>query len=252
MALLLLWEVDHDMQFPGQGGTDRKARLVAFTKRLKSRVAQDPELRSWLTCSSTQRSAMPGLPGVHQSWWSVKIVAPTASEDQTWYAEFVRRWQEYATTVLATSGRSSAGSQPSSTQPSPPAPAPSPPSSPTSGVAPRSGAAARRRSAANVAGSSKRPRTTPPQPSVPEALAGAPLEPAPVVVPSSVTTREPAAPTSPRPAKRQRTLQSWLRPPTGPPPVRADPSLASSSTSVFLPPGGEPAGHGRAMQGPPT
>ena len=46
MVLLILWEVDHKEAFPSQGGRDRASILVAFTRRLKTRVQGDPQLQA--------------------------------------------------------------------------------------------------------------------------------------------------------------------------------------------------------------
>jgi hypothetical protein len=63
MALLILWEVDHQRDFPMRGGEDSKLR--SFTRRLKRRVAMDPELSQWLESKPMQKPLAPGLADMH-------------------------------------------------------------------------------------------------------------------------------------------------------------------------------------------
>jgi len=44
MALLILWEVDHQRSFPSRAASESKAILASFTKRLQHQVSRDSEL----------------------------------------------------------------------------------------------------------------------------------------------------------------------------------------------------------------
>ena len=203
---------------------------------------------------------MPGLPGVHQSRWSVKIVAPMASEDRAWYDEFVRRWQEYlASLASGTEAPRLFPSRPLLLYPLEQLP---PPSARPALARPPSGKASRHRPAPPPPGGlgpSKRCKVPQQQPSpLVDILVNVdrPASPPPRVPPSPPRVRSPAAPSSPRPPKHQRSLLHWLRPsgaPAAPPAtVLPDPAAASSSTAVFHRSAGARAGHGRATQAPPT
>jgi hypothetical protein len=94
MALLILWEVDHDQSFPTQGGGGLSAALLGFTRRLQQRAAQDPRL----DCLESEDSALPLAPGLmptHHRRWSVRVAAPAAGEPRGWYDTFVERWRAY-------------------------------------------------------------------------------------------------------------------------------------------------------------
>lgn len=223
---------------------------MAFTKRLKSRVAADAELSGWLTCSSSQRSLMPGMPGVHQSRWSVQIVAPKLPADQAWYTEFVRRWREYSTSLLTPF----AAPQPSPSTPSAHATPPvNPPSSPSVRPPCRRPLAVHPRARKRPKPSTTQPVEVPPAagpPARPSKRARSPSPPAAqstpaALLPPTLTTALAHPPAATRPAKRQCTLAGWLRP-------QPDPAAASSSTTVFGRPVDVRGGHGRATSGPPT
>ena len=92
MPLLLLWQVDHGLAFPGEGGAGSASVLVGLTRRLKAQVQADAELRQWLTCQEMQRALAPGLPATHHLRWSVRVVALAPAEPQGWYHEFARCW----------------------------------------------------------------------------------------------------------------------------------------------------------------
>ena len=96
MALLLLWEVDHQRDFPMCGDDDNKLR--SFTRRLKRRVAEDPELSGWLVSKNMQQPLAPGLADTHHERWSLRVCAPPADEPQGWYTEFIERWRAYLVT----------------------------------------------------------------------------------------------------------------------------------------------------------
>jgi hypothetical protein len=95
IALLLLWEVDHGQPFPTQGAGERSDVLARFTTRLKAKVAQDAELRTWLQFDEVQRPMQPGLVEVRYTRWSVQVRRPGAGEPLGWYDDFVQRWQAY-------------------------------------------------------------------------------------------------------------------------------------------------------------
>jgi hypothetical protein len=96
MALLLLWEVDHRRDFPMCGDDENKLR--SFTRRLKRRVAEDPELSQWVTTKAMQQPLAPGLADTHHERWSLRVCAPPTDEPQGWYTEFTGRWQDYLKT----------------------------------------------------------------------------------------------------------------------------------------------------------
>ena len=105
VALLILWEVDHQCEFPRGGGEGLPAALVGFTRRLKNQIAEDAELQAWLVCKSMQRRLSRGLPTSHHTYWSVRVKRPAASEPQGWYEEFTRRWQAHLEGVVRASIR---------------------------------------------------------------------------------------------------------------------------------------------------
>jgi hypothetical protein len=94
MALLILWEVDHDQSFPTQGGGGLSAALLGFTRRLHQRALQDPRL-DWLESEDSALPLAPGLMPTHHRRWSVRVAAPAAGEPRGWYDTFVERWRAY-------------------------------------------------------------------------------------------------------------------------------------------------------------
>ena len=102
MALLLLWEVEHQQAFPTQGGTERAAVLEGFTRRLKRRLAADPQLSAWLTSGEVQQPLAPGLMESHYTRWSLRLHPPQPSEPSGWYEEFISRWRALLATMLQT------------------------------------------------------------------------------------------------------------------------------------------------------
>ena len=103
MALLLLWEVDHNQPFPTQGTEDLTAALGSFTKRLTSRAAKDPRL-AWLKSEDMATPLAPGLAPSHHRRWSVRVMAPAAAEPQGWYTDFVARWRAYTEALVCPPG----------------------------------------------------------------------------------------------------------------------------------------------------
>ena len=95
MALLILWEVDHQREFPRGGGDGATAALVGFSRRLKAQVQHDAELQQWLVFRNMQKPLARGLPATHHARWSVQVMRPAASEPQGWYEEFLRRWRVF-------------------------------------------------------------------------------------------------------------------------------------------------------------
>ena len=106
MALLLLWEVDHGRPFPaGVAGESAAATLASFSRRLRTRVAQDDELSAWLQVREMQFPLAPGLPASHQLRWSVRVRRPEPGEATGWYNDFVARWRAYLASLLPASQR---------------------------------------------------------------------------------------------------------------------------------------------------
>ena len=103
MALLLLWEVDHDQPFPTKGTDDLTAALGSFTKRLALRAAKDPRL-AWLKSEDMAMPLAPGLAPSHHRRWSVRVMAPAAAEPQGWYTDFVARWRAYTEALVCPPG----------------------------------------------------------------------------------------------------------------------------------------------------
>jgi hypothetical protein len=79
MALLILWEIDHDCAWPSQAAeADRTGVLLGFTRRLKRRVAADEVLSQWLQSADVQRPLCFGLADTHHTRWSLQIRRPPA------------------------------------------------------------------------------------------------------------------------------------------------------------------------------
>ena len=77
--LPILWEVDHQGEFPRSGGERRVAVLSGFTKWVTGKVAQDAEVSAWLEWRYTQKPLALGLPASHHICWSVQVVQPPPS-----------------------------------------------------------------------------------------------------------------------------------------------------------------------------
>ena len=103
MALLILWEVDHQQTFPTQGAEGLTSALVGFTRRLQLRAAQDPRL-AWLKSEDMALPLAPGLAPTHHKRWSVRVLAPTAEEPQGWYTDFVTRWRAFTEALVCPPG----------------------------------------------------------------------------------------------------------------------------------------------------
>jgi len=92
VALLLLWEVDHNNTFPS-AAVELVGRLTTFTKALLTAVAADDELQRWLTSGHMHMRLTPGLPSVQQRRWSVSI-APEVGEP------YLVRWKGHLTGLV--------------------------------------------------------------------------------------------------------------------------------------------------------
>ena len=103
MALVILWEVDHQRSFPTQGGEGLSAALVGFTRRLLQRVVRDPRL-SWLESEDMALPLAPGLAPTHHRRWAVRVAAPAPEEPQGWYTDFVDRWRAYLEALVCPPG----------------------------------------------------------------------------------------------------------------------------------------------------
>ena len=188
LALLLLWEAQHEQPFPSTTGSSESSLVAAFTRRLRNLVNRADSALSWLTSSDIHAPLMPGLPPSHCTRWGIKIIAPTDATPWPAYHVFVQRWQERVRALAA---------------------APPPPAS-----------GARRPRDAVLFQPAKRhrsdPPTRPPTATAAPATAGTPSQRQPR--PRSPT----AAADVPRP-KRQSNLTCWLQPArsTSPPHGRA-------------------------------
>ena len=103
MALLLLWEVDHQQAYPSVGGEGLSGALMGFSKRLQERVMRDPELQ-WLEWKDMSAPLSAGLAPSYHRRWSVRVVAPAEGEPRGWYEEFVSRWRAYLEVVAQPRG----------------------------------------------------------------------------------------------------------------------------------------------------
>ena len=103
MALLIMWEVDHDRAFPSEGGDGLTAGLVGFTRRLLERVARDPRLE-WLDSVEMAAPLGPGLAPTHHRRWGLRVMAPGSAEPQGWYEDFVTRWRAYLEMLVCAPG----------------------------------------------------------------------------------------------------------------------------------------------------
>lgn len=227
MALLLLWEVDHQQSWPTTS-SERAGVLSGFTKRLSQQVAQHDELKAWFIPRELQRPLAPGLPDCHHFFWPVQVVPPPPTDPQGWYQDFVSRWRAYLAT-LATPLGVAVGCVPSRT--------PTPPTEEVldddqGGLSPFDDSAEdsrRPRSSSVNGGPAKRKRAVPPTRQAP--------------VPAfqqRVRPREDSATASQ--AKRQCDIRSFFHPP----PAQSD-AHGDETT-----PQQQPCRHGRAQQGPPT
>ena len=133
MALLLLWEVDHNQPFPTAGRTNRTDTLLGFTRRLKRRVAEDQQLSGWLHAQDMHQPIAPGMYPSHHLRWGITIVAPDPADTaQGWYDVFKSRWRAFLAeqalgvhvpTVNTASSRSRSATTASTPGTQPPSPA---------------------------------------------------------------------------------------------------------------------------------
>ena len=82
VALLLLWEADHESLYPSPA-VDTTGRLSTFTKQLKDAVAVDAEQQRWLEWKLIPFSLVPGLPCHMHIRWAVRI-DPSVVEPFLW------------------------------------------------------------------------------------------------------------------------------------------------------------------------
>ena len=266
MALLLLWEIDHDRPWPTTG-TDLSKVLTGFTCRLHDRVRADSDL-SWLFYEDVNVPLARGLPCSHHVRWSVQIVEPSTSAGTVWYSRFVAAWQLYLRSLVAPAlppsipptsttvpAPASPTSAPASVPPTSAMLAPVPPTAPAT-VPPAAAAPVPTPAPALAAAgapvapavSIRQPGSRSPARSAARRGAAAPKRRLASTAASSIISRQPitshdpseaaASPPARRPApppadlplwKRQTTLADWMQPArTRPPP------------------------HGRAAEGPPT
>jgi hypothetical protein len=68
MALLLLWEVDHDMPFPSRTAGGLSDTLLGYTRRLTAQVRADNEPQGLLVSREMQIPLAPGLVAPHHMW----------------------------------------------------------------------------------------------------------------------------------------------------------------------------------------
>ena len=267
MALLLLWEVDHERSFPSQGCSSHAGVLLRFTRKLQSQVQKDDELKDWLVSRSVQRPLAPGLPDTHTTHWSIRILKPPPSDPQGWWLEFTTRWRSYLASLLPSADSATTASVPSSsssllpvresvgapeTVPSSHPPAPEQVSSSSSAVP----TGARRRTRPASPGDARRTRPRVATDSTPTVAVPSPAPltlTAEAITPQTTHARRRPRSTTPgspgRPAKRQCDLRSWLRSPG-----TTSHSTSSSSQGAPHATAEDTARHtpGRATQGPPT
>jgi hypothetical protein len=235
MALLLLWEVDHQRAFPRSGGEGTSAVLLGFTRRLKQRIKQDAELCQWLECRDMQKPLAPGLPASHHFRWSVRVVPPAASEPQGWYEDFAQRWRAFlhelggaatpATTIVTAADGSSSSSAVST---------------PTEGAIETNPGLSRRRAPKRRQQPSGRAATAP----APQRQQSEESQPqAPTPPPPQAATDAEEVTLEPPVKRRQVDLRRWLVPSN---------NGGSSTSSLGTSPTAVGAGHGRAVQSSPT
>jgi hypothetical protein len=92
VALLLLWEADHQQLYPC-GKADLAPRLNYFSKRLVDAVAADSELSGWLPHGRTRTALSKGLRPTSHTRWAVRI-RPTVGPS------FLQAWKTYLGTLV--------------------------------------------------------------------------------------------------------------------------------------------------------
>ena len=261
MALLILWEVDHQQPYPGHGGEGLSGALAGFTRRLQERVAHDSELQEWLECKYMQVPLSAGLAPSHHHRWSVRVCAPPSDEPQGWYTEFVSRWRAYLE-ILA----QPRGSRPTTAVPSGQVARIHPVGKPTTTTGPQP-----QQSTVSVRDGRKRPREDPTT-ALPTNRSGDPtaassssavirqashaqqhqhlLDKDQAAAPPQKRLRKPqtrkrprtSSPTAPT-ATRQCSIRQWALPVPPQSAVEDVPTMGSRSLQPR---------HGRAVEGPPT
>ena len=108
MALLLLWEVDHNQPFPTTASADPSKLLSGFTRRLHDRVRREPDM-AWFQFKDMHTPLARGLPPSHHVRWSVQVVEPPSGPAAAWYPIFVLRWQAYLRSLVDQSVAFAAG-----------------------------------------------------------------------------------------------------------------------------------------------
>jgi hypothetical protein len=252
MALLILWEVDHDQSFPTQGGGGLSAALLGFTRRLQQRAAQDPRL-DWLESEDSALPLAPGLMPTHHRRWSVRVAAPAAGEPRGWYDTFVERWRAYLEAFVCPPGsrpmsrvspaqlaRVRPGVVPTNTTVAIAGADEASSSTAVTGAAgiPAASGAAPALPARTPRATRKRPRPAgeaQPRRRRPTATAAAPTAANPSAGGQLRAREEPSTPGPP--TRRQRTLLGWVQPAAGEAAAHAAPAAPR---------------HGRAVEGPPT
>ena len=223
MAILLLWEVDHDQPWPSPAAS-RSYRLTSFTRRLIQQVSQDTELNAWFTPKVMLRSLVPGVLDARHNCWPVQVTRPKPQEPQGWYEEFVTRWKAYLSSLASPRGAAAI----SSIQHSP------------SSAELEAAQEASSESSSEPERELRRPR--------PETTTHPAEKKRRVAPPSRPRKRRTSGPIPPgdtptqRPAKRLRRTQS---------PAKQQQAVAKPPASP-APAGGKSKRHGRAQKGPPT
>jgi hypothetical protein len=103
VALLLLWETEHDTRFPCNA-VGLAARIRLFTERLVGAVAADPELRAWLLHRKVWTPLTPGLPCQPHTQWGVQVLNRVGDPfNSAWKAHlaFLASQQQSCTTTSA-------------------------------------------------------------------------------------------------------------------------------------------------------
>ena len=93
MALMLLWEADHDCTYPTEA-VEFVGRLTTFSKRLMEAVMADVELSAWLHHRQCHWALAPGTPSDKRIRWSVRIRASVGEP-------FLKAWTQYLADVVS-------------------------------------------------------------------------------------------------------------------------------------------------------
>jgi hypothetical protein len=92
VALLLLWEADHQHPYPC-GKADLTASLNYFSKRLVDAVAVDTELSGWLHHRKTRMVLSSGLRPTSNTLWAVRILPEAGTS-------FLQAWKAHLRTLV--------------------------------------------------------------------------------------------------------------------------------------------------------